>query len=48
MLLLMFEPRLSYAEIATIIDVPVGHIGPMRQRCLHHLRNGHEISTRAS
>lgn len=32
-------PRLSYAEIAAALDVPVGSLGPTRRRCLAHLRN---------
>jgi RNA polymerase sigma factor (sigma-70 family) len=32
------EPPLSYAEIADILGVPVGSVGPNRGRCLAHLR----------
>jgi RNA polymerase sigma factor (sigma-70 family) len=31
-------PRLSYAEIATALGVPVGSLGPTRRRCLDRLR----------
>jgi RNA polymerase sigma factor (sigma-70 family) len=31
------EP-LSYAELAVVLDMPVGSIGPTRARCLEHLR----------
>ena len=36
--LLMAEPRPAYAEIAAALDVPIGYIGPTRQRCLDRLR----------
>lgn len=36
--LLLIEPRLSYAEIAAALNMPVGSIGPARARCLAHLR----------
>lgn len=35
---LMATPPLSYAEIATLLDIPVGSIGPSRARCLQRLR----------
>ncbi|MDQ1468462.1 MAG: hypothetical protein QOH10_2877, partial [Actinomycetota bacterium] len=31
------EP-LSYAELAGVLEMPVGSIGPTRARCLEHLR----------
>lgn len=31
------EP-MGYAELATVLDMPVGSIGPTRARCLEHLR----------
>ena len=37
--LLVAEPRLSYQEIAARLQLPVGSIGPTRQRCLERLRN---------
>lgn len=36
--LLLSDPPLSYAEISTILRIPVGSIGPQRQRCLERLR----------
>lgn len=36
--LLMAEPALSYADVAVGLGVPVGSIGPTRQRCLRTLR----------
>jgi RNA polymerase sigma factor (sigma-70 family) len=35
---LMADPPPSYAEVAAALDVPVGSIGPTRQRCLRCLR----------
>ena len=32
------DPPLSYDEIATVLDIPRGSIGPTRQRCLDKLR----------
>jgi RNA polymerase sigma factor (sigma-70 family) len=36
--LLMADPALSYAEVASGLGLPVGSIGPTRQRCLRSLR----------
>jgi RNA polymerase sigma factor (sigma-70 family) len=36
--MLMREPRPSYREISDALDIPVGSIGPTRQRCLAVLR----------
>ncbi len=36
--LLLHEPPLEYAEISTTLNMPVGSIGPTRQRCLDRLR----------
>lgn len=36
--LLLVEPALSYDEIALILDIPKGSIGPTRGRCLDHVR----------
>ena len=38
LLALCWDHMLSYAEIADILDVSVGYIGPTRQRCLQRLR----------
>jgi RNA polymerase sigma factor (sigma-70 family) len=36
--LLTSDPPPSYAEVAVILDMKVGSIGPTRQRCLNQLR----------
>ncbi|MGN6794324.1 MAG: RNA polymerase sigma factor [Streptosporangiaceae bacterium] len=36
--LLMSEPPRSYGEVSTILQVPIGSIGPERGRCLQRLR----------
>jgi RNA polymerase sigma factor (sigma-70 family) len=36
---LIADPAPSYAEIAAALDIPVGSIGPTRQRCLKCLRS---------
>jgi RNA polymerase sigma factor (sigma-70 family) len=36
--LLIADPPLSYDEIAELLDMPKGSIGPTRGRCLDHLR----------
>lgn len=38
LVLLMYTPRLSYAEISARLEIPVGGIGPTRARCLARLR----------
>lgn len=35
---LMADPAPSYAEVSAALDLPVGSIGPTRQRCLARLR----------
>jgi RNA polymerase sigma factor (sigma-70 family) len=35
---LMAAPPPSYAEVAAALDMPIGSIGPTRQRCLGRLR----------
>jgi RNA polymerase sigma factor (sigma-70 family) len=32
------DQPMSYAELAEVLDMPVGSIGPTRARCLEHLR----------
>ncbi len=32
------EPAPSYAEISELLAIPIGSIGPRRNRCLEHLR----------
>ena len=36
--LLMADPPVSYADISSELDLPVGSIGPTRRRCLAQLR----------
>jgi RNA polymerase sigma factor (sigma-70 family) len=36
--MLISDPPLSYREISTILEIPIGSIGPQRQRCLRRLR----------
>jgi RNA polymerase sigma factor (sigma-70 family) len=43
MRVLMTEPRPSYEEIAAALDIPMGSIGPTRQRCLDRLRASPEL-----
>ena len=38
LLLVMTDPPTPYAEISATLGIPVGSIGPTRQRCLEHLR----------
>jgi len=41
--LLTTEPPMSYDEIAELLDIPRGSIGPTRQRCLERLRATPEL-----
>ena len=41
--LLIGDPAPSYAEVASILDIPVGSIGPTRARCLDRLRRRSEV-----
>jgi RNA polymerase sigma factor (sigma-70 family) len=41
--LLMEEARPSYGRVASTLDMPVGSIGPTRQRCLNCLRRHKEL-----
>jgi DNA-directed RNA polymerase specialized sigma24 family protein len=43
MRMLIAEPAPSYAEISAALDIPVGSIGPIRQRCLARLRRNREL-----
>jgi RNA polymerase sigma factor (sigma-70 family) len=38
LLALLWSDKLSYSEISTILDMPIGSIGPTRERCLNQLR----------
>ena len=40
--LLLIEPKLPYEEIAELMDMPIGSIGPTRARCLAKLRTALE------
>ncbi len=37
--LLLAEPKIPYEEIAEMVDMPIGSIGPTRARCLAKLRD---------
>jgi RNA polymerase sigma factor (sigma-70 family) len=41
--LLFAEPAPSYAEISAVLQMPVGSIGPTRQRCIARLRRDREL-----
>lgn len=45
--LLLADPPFSYDEIAEILDMPRGSIGPTRQRCLERLRAALDADTDA-
>ncbi|MGI9606024.1 MAG: RNA polymerase sigma factor [Acidimicrobiales bacterium] len=36
--LVLVDPPMSYAEISAVLNIPIGSIGPKRQRCLLQLR----------
>ncbi len=35
---LLADPPLAYTEVSTVLDMPIGSIGPTRRRCLENLR----------
>ena len=37
--LLTADPPMSYEDVAAVLDMPMGSIGPNRQRCLERLRS---------
>jgi RNA polymerase sigma factor (sigma-70 family) len=41
--LLTADPPLSYEDVATVLDMPMGSIGPNRQRCLERLRSNRSM-----
>lgn len=41
--LLATDPPMSYDDIADVLDIPKGGIGPTRSRCLAHLRRQLEL-----
>ncbi len=43
LVLLSAEPPLSYAEVSAALGIPVGSIGPTRQRCLEQLRRNNRL-----
>jgi RNA polymerase sigma factor (sigma-70 family) len=45
---LMGDPPPSYADVSAALAIPVGSIGPTRQRCLNNLRKIISSTTRAS
>jgi len=40
---LMDAPSASYEEVAEVVGMPIGSIGPTRQRCLERLREAPEL-----
>lgn len=44
MRLLTADPPLAYEEISATLGIPIGSIGPTRQRCLQRLRNSPELA----
>jgi RNA polymerase sigma factor (sigma-70 family) len=40
---LMDAPAASYEEVAEVVGMPIGSIGPTRQRCLERLREAPEL-----
>ncbi len=43
LVMLSAEPALSYAEISAVLGIPIGSIGPTRQRCLDRLRRNSRV-----
>ena len=41
--MLFAEPAPSYAEISAALDMPIGSIGPTRQRSMERLRRDHDL-----
>jgi RNA polymerase sigma factor (sigma-70 family) len=41
--LLLREPRPTYAEISAALGLPLGSVGPLRQRCLDRLRRSADL-----
>jgi RNA polymerase sigma factor (sigma-70 family) len=42
--MLISDPPHSYAEISTILQIPMGSIGPQRSRCLERLRRSSALA----
>jgi RNA polymerase sigma factor (sigma-70 family) len=42
--MLISDPPHSYSEISTVLQVPIGSIGPERGRCLQRLRRSSSLS----
>ena len=42
--MLFSDPHIPYTQISTVLDMPVGTIGPTRQRCLTRLRTSPAIA----
>jgi RNA polymerase sigma factor (sigma-70 family) len=43
MLLMIVRPDLSYEQLGAVLGIPIGSIGPTRQRSISRLRRAHEI-----
>ncbi len=43
LVMLSAEPALTYAEISEFLGIPIGSIGPTRQRCLERLRRNSQV-----
>ena len=43
LVLLSADPPLSYAEVSAALGIPIGSIGPTRQRCLERLRRNSRL-----
>lgn len=44
MRMLLADPAPSYAEVSSRLGMPIGSIGPTRQRCVRRLRNDKRVS----
>jgi RNA polymerase sigma factor (sigma-70 family) len=43
LVLLSADPPLTYSEISAVLGIPIGSIGPTRQRCLERLRRNSQL-----
>ena len=43
LVLLSADPPLTYADVSAALGIPIGSIGPTRQRCLERLRRNSEL-----
>jgi RNA polymerase sigma factor (sigma-70 family) len=44
LVLLSTDPPFTYAEVSAALGIPIGSIGPTRQRCLERLRRNSRLS----